>query len=337
MVKTEKIVIGSIIIIIICKVEIVMFNRCIKCNEFIRKYILKAALGEEIKSFGKRNSQRNIYIVRRPDSQVGLFSHIITILGHLYRASEMNWDVVIDMKNYSNIYQQKQKDNSWDYFFEQPSKITLKDAYESKNVVLSSEDIPQNRPNDSIEFFYDYKCRKIWHDLYTKYFRYSIEVQRNIQQQEEKLFGEMINEKVLGVLCRGTDYTKLRPKNHPVQPSTIQMIEKIYEIKKEYRVDKIFLVTEDQEVLDKFKECFPKNELKYMDTKRFHSTKEEYLVRTMKSKKIDTKIQGIDYLTQIVLLSKCNYFLAGRTSGSVGVAIITEGFEYEYYWDLGRY
>ena len=51
----------------------------------------------------------------------------------------------------------------------------------------------------------------------------------------------------------------------------------------------------------------------------------------------DYFIQGKDYLTQIVLLSMCNSFIAARTSGSVGVMLMAEKFEHTYFFNLGRY
>ena len=47
--------------------------------------------------------------------------------------------------------------------------------------------------------------------------------------------------------------------------------------------------------------------------------------------------QGKDYITQMVLLSTCNSFVAARCSGSVGVMMMTEKFEHTYFFNLGRY
>ena len=53
-------------------------------------------------------------------------------------------------------------------------------------------------------------------------------------------------EKVLGVLCRGTDYVSLRPYNHPVQPSVSEMLQKAGEMLRCYKLEHIYLVTEDE-------------------------------------------------------------------------------------------
>lgn len=297
----------------------------------------KSPLKEEKKKFGYKNKKDTIYLIRRPSETVGLLSYVITTLGHIHVAVEKNWKIVVDMKNYPNMYSQNKKENAWEYFFEQPSGITLEEAYRSRNVILSSDKIPEFRPNDTNEFFCDYSTREYWKELCQKY----ININKNVTQYVEKISDELCldveGEKVVGVLCRGTDYTSLKPKNHPVQPSAEQMIEKIMELKNKHRVDKVFLVTEDVKILELFKSNFSTSELKYMKTNRFDSDNKEYLAVEMNKQKIDTKQQGIDYLVQIILLSRCNYFVAGRTSGSVGVTLFTEGFEYEYYWDLGRY
>ena len=47
--------------------------------------------------------------------------------------------------------------------------------------------------------------------------------------------------------------------------------------------------------------------------------------------------QGKDYLTQMVLASTCNSFVAARCGGSVGVMMLADKFEHTYFFNLGRY
>ena len=47
--------------------------------------------------------------------------------------------------------------------------------------------------------------------------------------------------------------------------------------------------------------------------------------------------QGKDYLTQMVLLTTCNSFVAARCGGSIGVMMMTDKFEHTYFFNLGRY
>ena len=62
--------------------------------------------------------------------------------------------------------------------------------------------------------------------------------------------------KILGVLCRGTDYMTLRPHNHPVQPSADIVINKAKAIMREFRCDYCYLATEDESILSAFRKAF---------------------------------------------------------------------------------
>jgi hypothetical protein len=46
---------------------------------------------------------------------------------------------------------------------------------------------------------------------------------------------------------------------------------------------------------------------------------------------------ALDYLSCILLLSKCGYLVAGRTSGTVGAYIFSSGYKDEFLFNLGLY
>ena len=60
------------------------------------------------------------------------------------------------------------------------------------------------------------------------------------------LFGRSNN--VLGVLVRWTDYTTLKLKGHPIQPSAELVMEDITKMDNKYKYDFIFLTTEDENI-----------------------------------------------------------------------------------------
>ena len=55
------------------------------------------------------------------------------------------------------------------------------------------------------------------------------------------------------------------------------------------------------------------------------------------AKENDIYTRGLNYLITILILAKCNCIVAGRTSGTVGAALLTDGWEYSYFFDLGYY
>lgn len=48
-------------------------------------------------------------------------------------------------------------------------------------------------------------------------------------------------------------------------------------------------------------------------------------------------MEGLEYLSQIIILSRCDCFVAGLTSGTIGAMLLTNGYEYSYIFDLGLY
>ena len=55
------------------------------------------------------------------------------------------------------------------------------------------------------------------------------------------------------------------------------------------------------------------------------------------SRENDYYLRGKEYLTTIVMLSRADCFIGGRTSGTVGMMLLSDGFEYSYVYNLGRY
>ena len=63
-------------------------------------------------------------------------------------------------------------------------------------------------------------------------------------------------DRVLGVKCRGTDYNSKSAKGHPVQPEIERVIEKAQFVMKKYDLNKLYLSSEDKNIVMKFKKVF---------------------------------------------------------------------------------
>jgi hypothetical protein len=144
---------------------------------------------------------------------------------------------------------------------------------------------------------------------------------------------------VLGILCRGTDYLKKRPGGHPVQPEPSEVIEKAKEIIEKYNCRHVYLATEDQDIYDIFESEF-KEKLFSNNQRRFRQgdfKDHDYISQIMNTKDQDNNSLGLEYLSSLYNLSKCKYFIGGRTAGTIGVYFMSNGFAYDYVWDLGFY
>lgn len=275
-------------------------------------------------------------VIKRYGEHLGLFSYVITNLGNIDKALKKGRIPIIDMQSYKNPYLEEEEvgiKNAWEFFFEQPCNKKLEDIKGEKQIEITS--VTRNRPNDSMRFFLNKKVNAYWKERAKKYLRLNKTMQIEIEHQEKKIF-KGHKEKILGVLCRGTDYVSLKPFRHPVQPTPEEVIEKAKEVMKEQKCKKIFLATEDESILKKFQKEFGDN-LLFLDQKRFQDTKEHYLAEINFNRNHDAYLKGIEYLSTIVLLSKCDSFIGGRCSGTIGVTLFADHFDYTYFWDKGRY
>ena len=140
--------------------------------------------------------------------------------------------------------------------------------------------------------------------------------------------------RILGVLARGTDYNA-RPASHPIQPNAEMIIKDAKIIMKEKNLSKIFLATEDSEIYTKFKEQFGR-QLVTVECPRYTGT--ERITQRRNNRKNDKYIQGLDYITSIYILARCECLLAGDTNGSIGAGVINGGrYEYVKIYSLGYY
>lgn len=294
-------------------------------------------------SFGNENPDKTFYVFGVPDNSGGMWWHINKVLMHLGYCEDKGYIPVIDMQNYKSQYHEEQevgKVNIWELFFEQPAGYNLKDIENSKNIILSKK-----KPAPSKKYlmghspFYDNENRIMYfHTLFKKYIHFNVFTQRYL----DGYYNRYIKGKnVIGVLCRGTDYLILKPKNHPIQPNPVNVIRDVKEAMKTYSCDYVFIATEDNDILDMFKNEFG-DHLLYVEQNRV-SKKEmspnSYLaaINIKKNKGLDTYSKIIGYLTATYLLSKCDCYIAGRTGGSKGVLIMSEGFKYKKVYDLGMY
>lgn len=292
---------------------------------------------EHKKLCGKDNQDKIFYVIRRRDLYCGLFSLFLTNLVRIDEVVKKGYIPVVDMQNDFNIYLAEDKigkENAWEYFFEQPAGYSLKDIEKSHNVIVGSGAVPEMFPYLDVKFLMGETGElEYWRKMAQKYIRLSKEAKRFVEAEYQRLFKEQ--DKVLGVKCRGTDYAKGKPKNHPIQPTPVQAVEKAEEIFKERSCTKVFLATEDVEFFEVFSKKFGEklitNKVNYMEYQGGSTGKEEYEQQDGGYK------AGMEYLVTTMLLAKCDCLCAGCVSATVGALLLTDGYEYTYLFDLGIY
>ena len=313
-------------------------NTLLKAYRAYKKHKEEEHWKEHMERWGGQNPDKTFFIVRRTSTYSGLLSLLLTHLMRIDEAIKRGCIPVVDMQNNFNVYLPEDrigKENAWEYYFEQPMHYGLQDIKKSKNILLGSGEVPEVFPYNDVKFAGGEDGRiQYWQELAQKYIRLNQKTENYIKELQSQLFAP--GDKVLGVKCRGTDYLRSKPEGHTRQPDIEQIIEKTEEVMKEQGCNKIFLSTEDETMYEKLTAHF--GDAVVTNKKEYVHYEKGPIGRVVYSEDGKEKyLEGLEYLSQIILLSRCNCLVAGLTSGTIGAMLLTKGYEYSYIFDLGLY
>ena len=215
---------------------------------YLRKYIRKKIpilTNINLNSFGTKNKNKKFYVIRRSPG-AGFFSNLTYVLAHLLIAEKYKFIPVVDMENHPTIYNEKRlinkTYNSWEYYFNKVSKYELKDVYNSKSVILTSNFFESHMPIDM-------SLKKEFHKIIKKYIHINTDITKEMKRLKKKYFKN--NDKILGVHFRGTTYKTARGHAFPIPPKLMK--KNIDALIKKFKYNKIFVVTEESDYLEYMK------------------------------------------------------------------------------------
>ena len=297
--------------------------------------------------------KNTFYVIALNRELCGIISIVTSVMNHTIYAIRNNFIPIVDLKHHNNMYfrhNRKYRDNVWEYFFKQPSNYSLKDIekYSDFNVIISNDshdtnsgfdlyvsDIPVDLNSNNERVL---KIKK----YYQKYFRFSDELCTYVDNKYEQLLhkNKLKKENILGVLLRGTDYSERKSPGEHIQPSQKKIFTHIQNvINKNPQIKKIYLATEDLKIYSAFKEKFGEMLLEntqYMYNQTYDEKK--LLIGEIKTGILDHHYHlAFDYISSLYILSKLDFFIAGRCNGSLLVWLLSKGFKYFYIYNLGTY
>lgn len=302
-------------------------------------------------SYGEKNPDKTFFVIR-PYYYMNmneLVSTVAHLLFHYYRnlqqlsyALENDWIPVVDWQNYGPFAHQEEypvngTTNCWEYFWKQPSDYTLEEVYQSKNVIMADQNsrdygfIPTafiTPPLDEYAKNLAVQCPK-----YDTFFQLNDVTETYIKEKQDTLFPT--GARIMGVSVRSLSYGKHVTPKHPKQPGTSELINLSRKYMDEWEMDYIFFTCEAEETVQKMQEAFG-DKLLVLPRLRYKVEPKRGTLETplyMPGQRYQT---NLDYLTEMVLLSRCTCLLAGM-SGGVRAALIWNANEYEntYIFDNG--
>lgn len=289
-------------------------------------------------SRGNDFPDKHFLLVDRRGFGPGIFSYMQSYLAWVAYARENNLIPVLSMCKHRSIYHQKDevgKINVWDCFFSQPTEYTLSSISRAKHVWVAKEGwvrndpstLPWIGPNEDLEA--DEKI-KPWRALARETIRPN---ENNLKHFTSDALEKALPNGVIGVLARGTDYVKLRPNGHPVQPTVEMLLQAITSRLDAGCEKKVFLATEDQRIASALKSAL-KDKL-ILSNQEFCDYTGGFIGKSTSLN--GNRKHGLAYLKAMVDVSRCQPFIGGRTSGTIGVTLMTKGFNYSKAFNLGVY
>ncbi len=280
--------------------------------------------------------KKPVLVIRRNDMGCGFFAHFNSNLGWIRWALENGMTPYVDMQTPPNIINRGQRldFNPWECFFKQCTAYSPIDAMETSRLQVTSDNPVQIGPLTQPYYLKEGHPELLaWRKLVQEQLRMSDAIAAEVGRVMAENFGDG---NVLGCLARGTDYLKLKPKWHQVQPEPEQVVADAKAACREHGYSKVFLATEDP-VIDKlFRDAFGDKLIRYQTC--MPKYEQGFLVS---SGAIGDGARALEmsrqYMVSIMLLSKCRGLLAGCTSGSVAAMILSSGYEWAKVYDLGRY
>ena len=283
------------------------------------------------------HENETFYVIRAASKDAGLMAYYNSIIGHIDYALKNGWIPVVDMMNYKSQYLSEEevgRVNAWENYFCQPFDYTLHEVYQSRNIILSDGDmtVMASPRVQGIRLKNKEYMNRISY-IIKNYIKLNKDTKDYIEDNARCLLEGGIG---IGVVSRGTDL--IGYVGHSVQPNTEHLIEICKGKMNEWGADYIFLASEEERVIDKFKLAFGEEKIRYNNAMRFDCFNDGILAELPLERKNDPYLRGKEYLTSVYMLSRCNY-LIGTYVGATVAALEINGGQYKdvYIIDLGIY
>lgn len=272
-------------------------------------------------SLGEENADKVFFLMKPGSGIVGLGGILLQVIPNILYARKNNMIPVIDMESFKNsyiTYDEIGRVNGWEKFFLQPDHWRVEDIKKSKYIVESMAK------------------REYTHEVIVEEcFRAQPKLEKAVNEYCHKYFDG--DDRILGVLVRGTDYVRMKPYAHCIQPDLSVILETAREKYECGKYDRIYLCTEEQAVVDKFGNEFG-DKVFWYSAPRVKDAVDGYLSESAFYSDYDLYSIGANYWIELCALSRCNALVAGDCSGTQ-IALLLNQNEYEdvYIFKLGKY
>ena len=277
-----------------------------KLRLYLRKYITMLLIDLGILL---RPKSKGVMVIDESEWHYPFFNcdFIRTILSQTLSVLLKGYTPFIDLKN------RKYGETNWDTFFMQPFGVDLRNSTSFNGGGYSQEEL-------SYGYYFHTPYIKHHYNRWCKVFNKLVVLNADTEQYINDEYKKIIDSRsrILGVLCRGTDY--IGHKGLPIQPKIEEVINDCKVWMNKYNYEKIYLATESEDIYNQFITAFPDkvitNKRDYYD-KKMHDEELNLIGEVHFNRANDNYLKGLYYLSSLVILARCNALLAGNCGGTL--------------------
>lgn len=285
----------------------------------------------QYRHYGSLNKDKHIYYIKigLAYKAMGYCSLLRITLLHLAYAERLGLQPVIEWTKdllYTENTIKNGTENSFEYFFQNTSNISIADVLES-DLVVTSKIYDINLMVDKLSYKIDENEIRILSNMIKKYLIFNEFGKHEIYAPCRELTQRG---SFLGIHVRGTDFKKGYSR-HPVMVTVDEYLEEAKNILEKKKFDFVFLATDEQEVVKKFEAVF-KEKLFYY--KSFRSSDGTPLHYNNGGERKDNKyLLGMEILKDVFTLGNCDGLLAGFSNVSIMARAIKESLNKPYQYE----
>lgn len=291
-----------------------------------------------------KSEQATYYIVSQSNETVGIFGYINVFLPHIAFAVSKGWVPVIDMESHRYIYTPDgEATNVWEMFFNQPCGVGLNDLI-GKKTIRCNEDLWYRWMPNTCPLMKDDDIA-LWSALYHRFVSPNLRAGCYMQKELDEILKEP--EKTVGVIYRGTTYTKGLAKGHPIQPTMKMLADRVEIIMSNNGCEWIYLASDEKSIVNYFNERFPgkvliNKRVYYDEVDRIDYSKYNIdgtdITGTLFERPDNHYLIGIEYISSMNLVANCACLVAGACGGTTAALYMNGGkYREKYIFELGKY
>lgn len=266
----------------------------------------------ELHTYGREYEGMTIYLADEQGSGMGFFAELGVTLIKLYFADERGF---VPYVHWGEKYLYYEPDgingekNAFLYYFKPVSEVK---SIEHACHVVNSEESHYSQ----VKGLYNAVSYDVSEDyinamarMLKKYIQYNDETREYLEKQFNALLG---NRKTIAVHYRGTDFNK-GYNNHPIPVQAEQEIEKVKELLQQKNYEQIFLATDENAMVERFRQEFGDKVKVYEDTFRDDGSGESIAFSKAEREHHHYKL-GLEVLRDQYTLTHCDGIVCGYSN-----------------------